>query len=163
MDSYESERLPVGAAVLRLTDAFNQLVLGRSKAQRLVQSLAIGTITRLPAGRRFMAGRLSQIGIDYPRASRGDHRMVGKRMPDVDCGGTRLYELLREGRFVMATKADVEVDRPDVVHAVHHDNELPAAVLVRPDGYVAWADDQLPTKSHVAAAIEHWRLRPAQK
>ncbi len=163
LDSYEGERRPVGAAVLRLTDAFNQLVLGRSKAQRLVQSLAIGTITRLPAGRRFMAGRLSQIGIDYPRASRGDHRMVGKRMPDVDCGGTRLYELLREGRFVIVTKADVEVDRPDVVHAVHHDNELPAAVLVRPDGYVAWADDQLPTESHVAAAIEHWRLRPAQK
>ena len=163
LDSYESERLPVGAAVLRLTDAFNQLVLGRSKAQRLVQSLAIGTITRLPAGRRFMAGRLSQIGIDYSRASRGDHRMVGKRMPDVDCGGTRLYELLREGRFVIVTKADLEVDRPDVVHAVHHDNELPAAVLVRPDGYVAWADDQLPTKSHVAAAIAHWRLRPAQK
>ncbi len=67
LDSYQSERLPVGAAVLRLTDAFNQLVLGRSKAQRLVQSLAVGTITRLPAGRRFMAGRLSQIGIDYPR------------------------------------------------------------------------------------------------
>ena len=36
LDSYEGERHPVGAAVLRLTDAFNQLVLGRSKAQRLV-------------------------------------------------------------------------------------------------------------------------------
>jgi 2-polyprenyl-6-methoxyphenol hydroxylase-like FAD-dependent oxidoreductase len=163
LDSYEGERLPVGSAVLRLTDAFNQLVLGRSKAQRLIQSLAIGTITRLPAGRRFMAGRLSQVGIDYARASRRDHRMVGKRMPDVDCGGTRLYELLREGRFVMVTNADVEVDRPDVVLAVHHDDELPAAVLVRPDGYVAWADDQLPTASHVAAAIAHWKLRPAQK
>jgi hypothetical protein len=41
--------------VLRLTDAFNQLVLGRSRVQRLVQSLAIGAITRVPAGRRFMA------------------------------------------------------------------------------------------------------------
>jgi 2-polyprenyl-6-methoxyphenol hydroxylase-like FAD-dependent oxidoreductase len=90
LGSYESERLPVGAAVLRLTDAFNQLVLGRSRAQRMVQSLAIGTITRVPAGRRFMAGRLSQIGINYPRASRGDHPMVGRRMPDVDCAGTRL-------------------------------------------------------------------------
>jgi 2-polyprenyl-6-methoxyphenol hydroxylase-like FAD-dependent oxidoreductase len=162
LDSYQSERLPVGAAVLRLTDAFNQLVLGRSKAQRLVQSLAVGTITRLPAGRRFMAGRLSQIGIDYPRASRGDHRLIGKRMPDVDCGGTRLYELLREGRFVMVANGDVDVDRPDVITAVHRDGDLPAAVLVRPDCFVAWADDQLPTEAHVAAAIAHWKLRPAQ-
>ncbi len=163
LDSYERERLPVGAAVLRLTDAFNQLVLGRSRVQRTVQSLAIGTITRVPAGRRFMAGRLSQIGINYPRPSRDDHEMVGRRMPDVDCGGTRLYELLREGRFVMATNADVEIDRTDVMHAVHRDRELPAAVLVRPDGYVAWADDQPPTESHAAAAIAHWSLRPAQK
>ena len=162
LDSYQSERLPVGAAVLRLTDAFNQLVLGRSKAQRLVQSLAVGTITRLPAGRRFMAGRLSQIGIAYPRASRGDHRLIGKRMPDVDCGGTRLYELLREGRFVMVTNGDVDVDRPDVVTAVHRDDDLPAAVLVRPDCFVAWADDRMPTEAHVAAAIAHWKLRPAQ-
>ena len=83
-------------------------------------------------------------------------------MPDVDCGGTRLYELLREGRFVMVTNARVDVDRPDVVHAVHRDRELPAAVLVRPDGYVAWADDAVPTEAHVAAAIAHWKLRPAQ-
>jgi hypothetical protein len=84
--------------------------------------------------------------------------MVGQRMPDVDCGGTRLYELLREGRFVMVSVEDVDVDRDDVIHAVHHDPELPAAVLVRPDAYVAWADDRPPTVSHVAEAIAHWRL-----
>ena len=157
LDSYEGERHPVGASVLRLTDAFNQLVLGRTKAQRMVQTLAVGALTRVPAGRRFMAGRLSQMGISYPRASRDDHRMVGKPMPDVDCGGTRLYELLRTGKFVMATTEDVDVDRSDVVHAVHRDAGLPAAVLVRPDSYVAWADDRPPTAPHAAAAIDHWR------
>jgi 2-polyprenyl-6-methoxyphenol hydroxylase-like FAD-dependent oxidoreductase len=163
LDSYERERLPVGAAVLRLTDAFNQLVLGRSRVQRFVQSVAIGSVTRVPAGRAFVAGRLSQLGIGYPRASREDHRMVGRRMPDVDCGRSRLYELLREGRFLLATTEDVEVDRDDIGHAVHHDPDLPVAVLVRPDGYVAWADDRVPTASHAAAAVARWRLRPAQK
>ena len=47
-----------------------------------------------------------------------------------------------------------------VVNTVHHDATLPAAVLVRPDGYVAWADDQPATAAHAAAAIGHW-LRPA--
>ena len=42
----------------------------------------------------------------------------------------------------------------------HH---LPAAVLVRPDGYVAWADDRLATPWHAAAAIDHWCRRPGQK
>ena len=85
--------------------------------------------------------------------------MVGKRMPDVDVGGARLYELLRDGRFVLATTDDIDVDRSDVVYGVHHDTALPAAVLVRPDGYVAWADDRPPTASHAAAAIAHWSLR----
>jgi tRNA U55 pseudouridine synthase TruB len=89
--------------------------------------------------------------------------MVGKRMPDVDCGGTRLYELLRAGKFVMATTEDVEVDRTDVVHAIHRDPSVPAAVLVRPDGYVAWADDRLATPWHAAVAIDHWCRRPGQK
>ncbi len=159
LDSYQGERHPVGEAVLRLTDAFNQLVLGRSKMQRMAQTLAVGTLTRVPVGRRFLAGQLSGISIGYQRASHGEHRMVGKRMPDVDCDGARLYELLRRGEFVIVTVEGVNVDRSDVVHAVHHDAKLPAAVLVRPDGYVAWADDQPPTESHVAAAIAHWGRR----
>ena len=159
LDSYEAERHPVGAEVLQLTDALNRLVLGRSKAQRFAQTLVVGAVTRIPAGRRFMAGRLSGIGIGYPRATRGDHPMVGRRMPDIDCGGTRLYELLREGRFVMATAEDVDIDRTDVVHAVHGDVGVPPAVLVRPDGYVAWADDRPPTAPHAATAIARWLPR----
>src|SRR6201999_2449281 len=42
LDSYEGERHRVGASVLRLTDAFNQLVLGRTKAQRMIQTAAVG-------------------------------------------------------------------------------------------------------------------------
>ena len=66
-----------------------------------------------------MAGRLSGIGIAYPRPSRGDDEMVGRRMPDIDCDGKRLYELLREGKFVLVDgRAGARSTGTDIVHAV---------------------------------------------
>jgi 2-polyprenyl-6-methoxyphenol hydroxylase-like FAD-dependent oxidoreductase len=156
LDSYENERHPVGATVLKLTDAFNQLVLGRSKARRKVQSLAVGVLTRIPRTRRVMGERLSGIGIAYPHG-RDDDWMVGRRMPDIDCDGTRLYERLREGKFVLVTAEPVELDRPDIVHTVDTHPELPDAVLVRPDGYVAWASERMPGAAELSAAIDRWR------
>ena len=155
LDSYENERHPVGATVLKLTDAFNQLVLGRSKAQRMVQSLAVGVLTRIPRTKRMMGERLSGIGIAYPHG-RDDDWMVGRRMPDVDCDGKRLYEWLREGKFVLVTAEPVELDRPDIVHTADKHPELPDAVLVRPDGYVAWASERMPGAAQLSAAIDRW-------
>jgi 2-polyprenyl-6-methoxyphenol hydroxylase-like FAD-dependent oxidoreductase len=156
LDSYEAERHPVGESVLRTTDAFNQLVLSNSRARRLLRTALLGTVTRLPPGRRLIGERLSGIGIAYPRA-RQDDRMVGRRMPDIVCDGRRVYELLRDGKFVLVTAAPVELDRPDIVHAVDTHPELPDAILVRPDGYVAWASERLPDAAELAAAVERWR------
>ncbi len=155
LDSYEAERHPVGASVLRTTDAFNQLVLSNSRARRLLRATLIGTVTRVPRGRRLIGERLSGIGIAYPH-QRGDDWMVGRRMPDIVCDGKRVYELLREGKFVLVTAAPVELDRPDIVHAVDAHPELPDAVLVRPDSYVAWASERLPDAAEVAAAVDRW-------
>jgi len=155
LDSYEDERHRVGADVLRLTDVFNQLVLGNSKPRRLLRSAVIGAVTRVPRGRRLLGERLSGIGIAYPR-QRGDDWMVGRRMPDIVCDGKRVYELLREAKFVLVTATPVKMDRPDIVHAVDNHPELPDAVLVRPDSYVAWASERLPDASELAAAVNHW-------
>jgi 2-polyprenyl-6-methoxyphenol hydroxylase-like FAD-dependent oxidoreductase len=155
LDSYEAERHPVGAEVLQLTDVFNQLVLGHSKARRLLRTAVVGTVTRLPRGRRLIAERLSGIGIAYPH-QRGEDWMVGRRMPDIVCDGKRVYELLRDGKFVLVTAAPVELDRPDIVHAVDAHPELPDAVLIRPDSYVAWASERLPDAAEVAAAVDRW-------
>jgi 2-polyprenyl-6-methoxyphenol hydroxylase-like FAD-dependent oxidoreductase len=155
LDSYEAERHPVGAEVLQLTDAFNQLVLSHSKAGRLLRTAVVGTATRLPRGRRLIGERLSGIGIAYPH-QRGDDWMVGRRMPDIVCDGKRVYELLRDGKFVLVTAAPVELDRPDIVHAVDAHPELPDGVLIRPDSYVAWASERLPDAAEVAAAVDHW-------
>jgi 2-polyprenyl-6-methoxyphenol hydroxylase-like FAD-dependent oxidoreductase len=155
LDTYERERHPVGASVLRMTDAFNRIVLDRSAVRRAMRSFALGTILRIPRTRRMIADRISGIGIAYPH-SRDEDRMVGRRMPDVLCDGKRLYELLRSAKFVLVTAAPVQLDRPDIVHAVDDHPELPDAVLVRPDGYVAWASERMPDAEHISAAINHW-------
>lgn len=137
LDSYEQERHPVGAQVLRLTDAFNQLVLGRSAPRRLIRRVVITALLGARPGRRLMGGLLSGIGIRYPR-HRGEPALVGRRMPDVVCADGRLYELLRDGGFVLLTRGAEAAGRPGVRVAAHTDPQLPAEVLVRPDGYVAW-------------------------
>ena len=94
------------------------------------------------------------------RHKRDDDRMVGRRMPDIECDGKRLYERLREGKFVLVTAVPVEMDRPDIVHArsIKHP-ELPDAVLVRPDGYVAWASGPDAERHELSAAIDRWTPR----
>jgi len=155
LDTYERERHPVGATVLRMTDAFNQIVLDRSAVRRAMRSFALGTILRIPRTRQMIAERLSGIGIAYPH-SRDEDRMVGRRMPDVECDGKGVYELLRAGKFVLVTAAPVTLDRSDIIHAVDAHPELPDAVLVRPDGYVAWASERMPDAEQISAAINHW-------
>jgi hypothetical protein len=82
--------------------------------------------------------------------------MVGKRMPDIECDGMRLYERLRGGTFVLVTAVPVDLDRSDIVHTVDRHPELPDAILVRPDGYVAWADDRMPSAEDLRAALNRW-------
>ena len=154
LDSYQTERHAVGADVLKLTDAFNQLVLGRSLARRALRRVVISVLLNVGITKRIMAGRLSGVGIHYPRP-RGAHPLTGQRIPDLDCSGTRLYELMRDGRFVVLTRRSVDVG-PDVTVAVHADASLPEAVLVRPDGYAAWAGEA----AELPAAVDHWRIRP---
>lgn len=157
LETYQAERHPVGSTVLRLTDAFNTLVLGTSALRRLFRRVAVTAILALPVGRRIIGGLLTGIGIRYSRP-KGAHKLVGRRMPDVDCGAQRLFELLRTGRFVLLTRGAGEFELPGVANGVHGDPSLPAAILVRPDGYVAWASDEVPDEETIRAAVGEWTL-----
>jgi hypothetical protein len=82
-------------------------------------------------------------------------------MPDVDTDRGRLYELLRDGRFVLLGGGANDAGQwSALVNAARPANpaDLPGTVLVRPDGYVAWANGH----AGVADALAAWCGRPAR-
>ena len=159
LDSYQAERHPVGATVLRMTDGAYQLVMSRSKVGAAARRLAIRVLLRVPPAYRRLAGLLSGIGLRYDRPA-GTHPWTGRRMPDRETtDGRRVYEAMRGGSFVLvdatgAANADDWSDRVVTVR-VPHRSGTPAVILVRPDGYVAWAGDR-PDPAELRAALGRW-------
>ncbi len=157
LDTYEAERHPVGARVLQLTRAIVAMMSPDPREQALRE--IVGELVAFDEPRRHLAATLSGLAIRYDAEDAGP--LVGRRMPDVDLetadGRTRVLALLRDARPLLLTLGG----RGDVEHAEWRDRvrfvdaridgplELPilgetpppSAVLIRPDGYVAWAGD----------------------
>ena len=160
LDTYHAERHPVAARVLRHTRA--QVALNNPDVQHQAVLDDLAELLAMDEPRRRFAGMLSGLDLHYDL---GDgHPVVGRRMPDLDLSTastsgteTRVYELLRDARPVLlafgAGRADdvaPHIERLRRVNATADDAwELPvlgavtapAAVLIRPDGYVAWAGE----------------------
>ncbi|MEW2355684.1 FAD-dependent monooxygenase [Spirillospora sp. NPDC029432] len=173
LDSYHDERHPVGRAVLRGSGAALRAALVEPRALRAAQV----PIARLAAGfrpvARRLAGAVSGIDIRYP-APPGAHRLAGRRAPDVPLAGERgrLYEALRDGRFVLVVAAN---DRAvtylatkrwaDRVRCAVAGGATRTTALVRPDGYIAWATDETAPDRRAAAireALTRWCGAPAE-
>lgn len=105
LDSYQTERHPVGKQVLRSSGALVRLALLPTAPGDAVRALGAQLVNRLrPLSRRAIR-TISGIGIAYP-AGPGAHPLAGRRAPTSGwLGGGRLYELLRQGRFVLITPA----------------------------------------------------------
>ncbi|MER6082382.1 FAD-dependent monooxygenase [Streptomyces sp. NPDC001833] len=140
LDTYQSERHPVGRTVLRSSGAIVRLAM--AKGWQLPVRAALATaLNHLAPARRKAVGQVTGIGYRYP-APRGAHRLTGTRVPDLaPAGGIRLYEALRGGRFVLVTPAsyDPGTERADRLTVTRWAGDRRTTVLVRPDGYVAWA------------------------
>ncbi|GGR14636.1 FAD-dependent monooxygenase [Streptomyces netropsis] len=150
LDTYQDERHPVGALVLRLSGAILRMALTGSTVVRGLRRGAAVVIQHVPRVTRRPALLVSGLGIRYP-APPGAHPLTGTRAPDlplveVPDGPTRLYEALRAGRYVRvlprgaAPRDPVGEREPDVI-TVRRTDARQESLLVRPDGYVAWASD----------------------
>ncbi|WP_217549401.1 FAD-dependent monooxygenase [Streptomyces sp. GbtcB6] len=148
LDTYQSERHPVGRSVLRSSGALVRLAMARGPLLA-ARSVLIRALGHAGPVRRRIIGQITGIGYRYP-APRGAHRLTGTRVPDLalagasaDCG--RLYEALRGGRFVLVTPGpggyDAGTRYAGRLAVAQWRSGRRTTVLVRPDGYVAWAGE----------------------
>nr|WP_151773243.1 FAD-dependent monooxygenase [Streptomyces abyssomicinicus] len=144
LDTYHAERHPVGRMVLLVSGTMLRGALAHGPVSRALRTVMLATAGRVAPAWRRGAAMVTGIGIRY-RRPRGAHRTVGARVPDVPlAGGRRLYEALRGGRFVLLAPAGLAVGsaadgRGGRLVVERWSAPRGTAVLVRPDGYVAWA------------------------
>ncbi|WP_075791771.1 FAD-dependent monooxygenase [Massilia putida] len=154
LDTYQSERHPAAARVLRNTIA--QGVLRRPDARTAVLGEFVAEMLAMDEPRKRFGAMIS--GLDIRHGLGDGHPLLGRRMPDLDIvtaiGPTRVYALLHEARPVLLNLGQPgafagvrRVKRVDATFAgvcelpVIGAVPMPAAVLIRPDGHVAWAGD----------------------
>lgn len=170
LDTYHAERHPVGAALLRHTLALTVLARGDERANALRAMMA--DVMQLDEARKWYAALMSGLHIRYDLGE--GHPLLGRRMPDVDLvtpdGPTRVFALLHEARPVLLNLAEPGshditgwTDRVKLIDArlpgvcelpVVGRVAAPAAVLIRPDGHVAWVGDG--SNTGLTEALQTW-------
>ncbi|MGI8331945.1 FAD-dependent monooxygenase [Actinomadura scrupuli] len=171
LETYHTERHPVGRQVLRTSGTLLRAVLTAPRVLRAARNLGARTVTRLRPVTRRVTGAISGLDIAYP-ARDGAHRLAGRRAPDVPLGdGRRLYEALRTRRFVLvmpegaAVPDSVPAGWADRVECAMLSGPSRSTVLVRPDAYIAWATDEPHPQARADAiegALNAWCGAPAQ-
>ncbi|MET8175732.1 rifampin monooxygenase [Streptomyces clavifer] len=141
LDSYHAERHPVGARVLRNTRAQITL-LGSDPGPTALRELFM-ELMDFEEVNRYVTGMITAVDVRYDCGE--GHELLGRRMRDVELKQGRLYELMHDGRGLLLDRTgSLSVagwaDRVDHVVDIAEDPELPA-VLLRPDGHVAWVGD----------------------
>ena len=157
LDTYQAERHPVGARVLRTTMA--QRALGATDERTVALRDLLTELLTMEEPRKHIAGMISGLDVHYDLGE--GHPMLGRRMPDLDLatanGPVRVFELLHDAEPVLLNFGDVgaldiaawaqRVQLVDASYAgpwelpVLGEVSAPSAVLIRPDGHVAWVGE----------------------
>jgi 2-polyprenyl-6-methoxyphenol hydroxylase-like FAD-dependent oxidoreductase len=156
LDTYHAERHPIAARVLQHTMALTALQRRDDRMRALID--VVSELAGMDEPRRRLIGIVSGLDISYEFGE--GHQLLGRRMPDLDLlaadGPLRVFALLREAKPVLLNlgRADLDIvpwtDRVRLVHARYTGEwelpvigvvSAPSAVLIRPDGYVAWVGE----------------------
>jgi 3-(3-hydroxy-phenyl)propionate hydroxylase len=171
LDTYQAERHPVAARVLRNTMAQVALMRADDRIEALRDT--VSELLSMDEPRRRFAAMISGLDIRYDLGE--GHPLLGRRMPDLDLvtvdGPRRVFTLLHRARPVLLNLGQPDAfditpwaDRVQLIDAEHEGTwELPAigpvaaptSVLIRPDGYVAWVGEG-PTQLGLADALTTW-------
>ena len=170
LDTYQAERHPVAARVLRTTMAYVALRRPDERTQALRETIA--EVLESDEARHRLAAMMFGLDVRYDLGE--GHPLLGRRMPDLDLvtaeGPLRVYALLHDARPVLLNlgerggfdvapwadrvqSVDARCDEPWELPAIGA-VAAPSAVLVRPDGYVAWVGDL--TEAGLADALSTW-------
>jgi 2-polyprenyl-6-methoxyphenol hydroxylase-like FAD-dependent oxidoreductase len=175
LDSYHAERHPVAARVLRTTMA--QVALGRPDDRIEAARDVVAELLGMDEPRRRFAAEMSGLGVHYDLGE--GHPLLGRRMPDLDLvtadGPLRVFTMLHDARPVLLNLGEpggLEItswaDRVQLVDATYvgqwnlpalGEVTAPTAVLIRPDGYVAWLGEE--TEQGLDDALTTWFGPPA--
>ncbi len=170
LDTYHAERHPVGARVLRNTMAQVALMRVDDRSEALRES--VSELLTMDEPRKRFAAMMSGLDIHYDLGE--GHPLLGRRMPDLDLitgsGPLRVFALLHDARPVLLNFGEAGgftitpwADRVQLIDATYAGTwELPSlgavaaptAVLIRPDGYVAWVGDL--TQLGLVDALTTW-------
>jgi 3-(3-hydroxy-phenyl)propionate hydroxylase len=170
LDTYQDERHPVAARALQHTMALGALQRRDERITALVD--VVSELANMDEPRKRLVGIASGLDIHYDLGE--GHPLLGRRMPDLDLvtadGPLRVFELLHDARPVLldlGQPGDLDIspwaDRVGLIDASHKGEwelpvlgvvSAPTAVLIRPDGHVAWVGDG--TEEGLTDALAAW-------
>jgi 2-polyprenyl-6-methoxyphenol hydroxylase-like FAD-dependent oxidoreductase len=160
LDTYHSERHPVGQRVLLQSGLMMRAVTLHPRPARRLRDLLAPALLTLPLVRDAVAGSFAGTELRYGQA-RKEHQLVGTPATQVPLAEGRLTQLQRQAGFVLVHAREETVRQPGTarVTVARRTDEGPA-LLVRPDGYIAWAAPAACANPSWHAALTRWTGAP---
>ncbi|HEV3355684.1 MAG TPA: FAD-dependent oxidoreductase [Pseudonocardiaceae bacterium] len=149
LDTYHQERHPVGRRALRTSGAMMRSITLGGRVSRAIRDHVGTWVLGLPVVARVMVGGLSGTALRYPR-TRGQHRLVGTRATTIPLSDGTMAGQVRSSGFLLIRPPGMPPVETDLRQVQRRDDG--PAVLVRPDGYIAWAG----TDDGWRAALRVW-------